>query len=194
MILKKCLLSFWLTAALWSEEGHAPALGTVWEERENAGRQKGRMQWNSGEKHWCQTEIPLGTLELCSISLHTFGRDELVSLFLGISSPVKTDKNVLTEKYFQCIGSCLFWLIAFIRERQIFFMHFKLYSFMHFIHFCSSGKEVIFYPSPAENIVVLTAKNRRNIFHFQTVFLISFHILLWQWKLEKDQSKINNNF
>lgn len=115
------------------------------------------------------------------------------SLWLRISSPVKTDK-VLTEKYFQCVGNCLFWLIAFIRERQIFFMHFKLYSFMHFIHFYSSGKEVIFYPSPAENIVVLTAKNRRNIFHFQTVFLISFHILLWQWKLEKDKSKINNNF
>lgn len=152
------------------------------------------MQWNPREKHWCETEIPLGTLVLCSIFLHGFGRDELVSLLLKISSPVKTDKKVLTEKYFQCIGNCLFWLIAFIRERQIFFMHFKLYSFMHFIHSCSSGKEVIFYPSPAENIVVLTATNRRNICHFQTVFLIFFHILLWQWKLEKDQSKINNNY
>lgn len=166
---KNSLSSLWITAALWNQEGHAPALGTAWGERENAGW-KGGMQWNPAEKHWCQAEIPLGTLVLCNVSLHSFGRDELVSLVLRIFSPVKTDKNVLTEKYFQCIGNCLFWLIAFIRERQIFFMLFKLYSFMHFIHFCSSRKEVIFYPSPAENIVVLTAKNRRNIFHFQTVF------------------------
>lgn len=179
MILKKNSFKPLNNCSTLQWRGACSCIGNSGGERQIAGCRKERMQWNPAGKHWCQAEIPLGTLVLCSISLHSFGRDELISLLLRVCSPVKTDKNVRTEKYFQCIGNCLFWLIAFIRERLIFFMHFKLYSFMHFIHFCSSGKEVIFYPSPAENIVVLTAKNRRNISRFQTVFLISFHIL-WQ--------------
>lgn len=109
----KNLSSLWVTAALQSEEGFDPALGTVGK-KGKCRLEEGRVQWDPGEKHWCQTEIPLGTLVLCSISLGNFGRDESISLLLGIFILVKTDMNVLTENGFQWIGNCLFWLIAFI--------------------------------------------------------------------------------
>lgn len=54
------------------------------------------MQWDPGEEHWCQTDIPLGSLVLCSISLGSFGRHISVSILPRISILVKTDMNVLT--------------------------------------------------------------------------------------------------
>lgn len=190
---KKSLLSPWVTTALWSEEGHAPALGWVWGERENAGGRRGECYGALGRSIDVKQKFPLGPW--CSVVfLFTVLARMSSSLFCSVYPVLsKLIRMFLLKNIFSALGTAYFdWLLSSERDKS-FSMHFKLYSFMHFIHFCSSGKEVTFYQSPAENIVVLTAKNRRNIFHFQTVFLISFHILLWQWKLEKDKSKINNN-
>lgn len=151
------------------------------------------MLWTLGRSIDVKQKFPLGPW-YSVVFLFTILAGMSSSLFCS-EYPVlsKLIRTFLLKNFFSALGTAYFdWLLSSERDKS-FFMQFKLYSFMHFIHFCSSGKEVTFYPSPAENIVVLTAKNRRNIFHFQTVFLISFRILLWQWKLEKDQSKINNN-
>lgn len=59
------------------------------------------MHWDPGEKHWRQTDIPHGSLVLCSISLGSFGRDMSVSILARVSILVKTDMNVLIVNCFQ---------------------------------------------------------------------------------------------
>lgn len=162
-----------------------------WGKRENVGWRRGECNGTLGRSIDARQKFPLGPW--CSVVF-------LLAILAGMSPSLcysefsflsKLIWMFLLKTAFSGLGTaCFDWLLSLARDKSFLCALNYIVSWVLFI-FIHRDKRLHFTHLLSKMQLSWQQRTGEIFSIFRVVFLISFNILLWQWKLEKDQSKNN---